>query len=274
VKRPPLPGGVIDFGEDTLRRFLDVEGTLQATVLAAQAFTSLIPFVVVAAAFGPGEGDTSDRIIERFDLHGSAARSVDALFNDSGDVESAVTWVSCIILLLSALSFTRALQRIFQRAYAVEPGSWKEGWRGLAWLAAFAAWLVVSSPLRGALDDAGGVVFAIGVSTAMGFVVWMATPRILLGPMNWRRLLPGATSSAVLGALLGAASGIYVPILMTWSADRYGLIGIAFAFQSWLLAAAFVIVIGAVVGATASERLGERHTLRAVTETTAARSRS
>ena len=253
MKLPSLSGAVVDFGEGSLRRFLDIEGTLQATVLAAQAFTSLIPFMVVGAAFGPGESDLSDRIIERFDLHGSAARSVEALFDESGEVESAVTWVSCIILVLSALSFARALQRMFQRAYAVEPGSWKEGWRGLAWLAAFAAWLTVSSPLRGALDDVAGLVFAIAVSTAMGFVVWMATPRILLGPMGWRRLLPGATVSAVLGALLGAASGIYVPILMTWSADRYGLIGIAFTFQSWLLASAFVIVIGAVVGAIASE---------------------
>jgi membrane protein len=253
VKRPSIPGAVVEFGEQTLRRFVTIEGTLQATVLAAQAFTSLIPFMVVSAAFGPGESDLSDRIIERFDLHGSTARSVEALFNSSGEVESAVTWVSCIILVLSALSFTRALQRMFQRAYAVEPGSWKEAWRGLAWLAAFAGWLVVSSPVRGALDDVGGLVFAIGVSTALGFVVWLATPRILLGPMDWRRLLPGATVSAVLGALLGAASAIYVPVLMTWSADRYGLIGIAFAFQSWLLAAALVIVIGAVVGAIASE---------------------
>jgi membrane protein len=274
VKLPSVPGAVVDFGEQSLRRFLEIEGTLQATVLAAQAFTSLIPFMVVGAAFGPGESDLSDRIIERFDLDGSAARSVETLFNDSGDVESAVTWVSIIILVLSALSFTRALQRMYQRAYATEPGSWKEGWRGLAWLAVFAAWLVVSSPLRGALEDVGGLVFAIGVSTAMGFLVWLVTPRILLGPMNWRRLLPGALLSAVLGALLGAASGIYVPILMTWSAERYGLIGVAFTFQSWLLAAAFVIVVGAVVGGVASERLSERPWFRATTPTTAARSRS
>jgi membrane protein len=273
VRTPSLPGAAVDFGETSFRRFLDVEGTMQATVLAAQAFTSLIPFMVVAAAFGPGEDDLSARIVDRFDLSGSAARSVRQLFNDAGEVESAVTWVSCIILVLSALSFTRALQRIYQRAYAVERGSWKEGWRGLAWLAAFAAWIAVSSPLRGALDDVGGIVFAICVSTAMGFVVWMATPRILLGPMNWRLLLPGAAVSAVLGALLGAASGIYVPIVMTWSADRYGLIGIAFAFQSWLLAAAFVIVIGAIVGAVASERLGERHAFRAGTQTATTRSR-
>jgi membrane protein len=255
VRLPSLPGAVVEFGETSLRRFVEIEGTLQATVLAAQAFTSLIPFLVVGAAFGPGEGDLSDRIVERFDLHGSARRSVEALFNDSGEVESAVTWVSCIILVLSALSFTRALQRMFQRAYGVEAGSWKEGWRGLAWLAAFAAWLTVSSPLRGALDDVGGLLFAIAVSAVLGFVVWLATPRILLGPMYWRHLLPGATVSAVLGALLGAASAFYVPILMTWSADRYGLIGIAFAFQSWLLAAALVIVVGAVVGAVASDQL-------------------
>jgi membrane protein len=259
VKLPSLPGAAVDFGEASLRRFLDVEGTLQATVLAAQAFTSLIPFLVVGAAFGPGEGDLSDRIVDRFDLHGSAERSVEQLFNDSGQVESAVTWVSIIILLLSALSFTRALQRMYQRAYGRGPTSWKEGWRGLAWLAAFAAWLVVSSPVRGALEDVGGLVFAIALSTALGFVMWLMTPRILLGPIDWRHLLPGAAVSAVLAALLTAASGIYIPILMTWSADRYGLIGVAFTMQSWLLASAFVIVIGAVLGAVTSERIEKWH---------------
>jgi membrane protein len=258
VTSPSLPGAVVDFGAQSLRRFVEVEGAQQATVLAAQAFTSLIPFLVVGAAFGPGEGDIADRINDRFDLHGSAARSVEALFNDAGEVTSAVTWVSAIILVLSATSFTRALQRIFERAYQVEPRSWKEAWRGCVWLAAFALWIVVSSPLRNALADVAGLVLAVAVSTVFGFVVWLATPVILLGGMNWRRLLPGALVSAVLGALLGAASGIYVPILLTWSADRYGLIGVAFSIQSWLLAAAFTVLIGAVVGAVASERLGGR----------------
>jgi membrane protein len=231
-----------------------VEGTQQATVLAAQAFTSLIPFLVVGAAFGPGEGDLADRINDRFDLHGDAARSVEALFNDATEVESAITWVSIIILILSALSFTRALQKMFQRAYETEPAGLSQAWRGLAWLAAFAVWVVVSSPVRQTLDDVAGVVFAICASTAMGFFVWLSTPLILLGGMDWRRLLPGALVSAVLGALLGAASGIYVPILLEWSADKYGLIGVAFSMQSYLLAASFVIVIGAVIGAVASER--------------------
>jgi membrane protein len=258
VRTPSLPGAAVDFGETSFRRFLDVEGTMQATVLAAQAFTSLIPFMVVAAAFGPGEDDLSARIVDRFDLSGSAARSVRQLFNDAGEVESAVTWVSVIILVLSALSFTRALQRMYERSYGVPAGSWKEGWRGLAWLAGLAVWLSVSSPLREALADVGGPVLALAVSTALGFVLWLWTPSILLGDVGWRHLLPGALIAAVLGALLTAASSIYVPVVMEWSADRYGLIGVAFTFQSWLLAAGFVIVAGAVIGAIASERLGDR----------------
>jgi membrane protein len=255
VRRPSLPGAVVQFGEESFRRFLDIEGTLQATVLAAQAFTSLIPFTVVAAALGPGEGDIGDRIVDRFDLEGSAARSVEQLFGDAGQVESAVTWVSIVILILSALSFTRALQRMYQRSYGTAGKTWKEQWRGLAWLCGFAAFLVVSSPLKHTLSNVGGVVFAVAVSTAFGFAIWLWTPSILLGSIGWRHLAPGALISAVLGAALAAASGIYVPVLMTWSADRYGLIGVAFTIQSWLLAAAFVVVVGAVIGAVASEKL-------------------
>lgn len=258
MRLPSLPGAAVDFGEQCLRRFLEVEGTMQATVLAAQAFTSLIPFLVVGSAVGPGEGDIGDRIVERFGLEGSAARSVKELFGDAGQVESAVTWVSIIILVLSALSFTRALQKMYQRSYGTPMTSWKEGWRGLAWLAGMAAWLVVSSPLRATLSDDAGVVLAVAVSTVTGFALWLWTPSILLGDIGWRRLAPGAVISAILGALLALASGIYVPIFMTWSADKYGLIGIAFSIQSWLLAAAFVLVIGAVIGAVASDRLGDR----------------
>jgi membrane protein len=64
---------------------------------------------------------------------------VDALFADSTEVESAVTWVSVVILILATLSFTRAMQRMFQRAYREEPGGRGDIWRAFAWLAGFAA---------------------------------------------------------------------------------------------------------------------------------------
>jgi membrane protein len=258
LKLPAVPRELADFGLRSLRRFVDIEGAQQATVLAAQAFTSLIPFLVVAAALGPGDNDLGDRIVERFSLEGSAARSVRSLFNDAGEVESAVTWVGLVILVLSSLSFTRAMQRMFQRAYGMEARGPKDMLWGLLWLAAFAAWITVSSALRDEVKDVGGIVLAVTVTGVLGFALWLSSPMILLGRRDWYRLAPGAVVSAVLGALAGVASAIYVPVLMTWSAERYGLIGVAFTMQSYLLVVGFVAVIGAVVGAVTSELYGDR----------------
>jgi membrane protein len=258
LRLPAVPGELSDFGLRSLRRFVNIEGAQLATVIAAQAFTSLIPFVVVGSALGPGDEDLADRIVERFSLDGSAARSVRSLFNDAGEVESTVTWVGIVILVLSTLSFTRAMQRMFQRAYGMQPSGPKDMWRGLVWLAGFAVWIAISSMLRDELKDLGSVVLAIAATGVTGTILWLWTPAILLGAVEWRRLMPGAVVSGVLGGLVGVASGIYVPILMTWSADRYGLIGIAFSMQSWLLVMGFVVVIGAVVGAVVSELYGDR----------------
>jgi membrane protein len=237
-----------------LRKFIGIEGAQQAAVLAAQAFTSLIPLMVVAAAFAPGSSDLADRIVDRFGLEGDSARSVNQLFASAGETESTITWISVIILLLSGLSFTRAIQRIFQRAYDYPSEGLKDQQRGLVWVLSLGVWVTLLSPARESLEDAGGVVFAVLVATATGFVLWLVTPMILLGERNWRRLAPGAIVSGTLGAILGVASSIYVPILMDWSAEKYGLIGIAFALQSWLLVAGFVVVVGATVGAVVVER--------------------
>jgi membrane protein len=111
-------------------------------------------------------------------------------------------------------------------------------------------WVTLLSPLHEDLEELAGIVFAVLVATGTGFLLWLGTPMLLLGERDWRRLAPGALVSGVLGAVAGVASSIYVPVLMEWSAEKYGLIGIAFAMQSWLLVVGFVIVIGAVVGAT------------------------
>jgi membrane protein len=255
---PPGLRGPLELLLRALRKFIALEGAQQATVLAAQAFTSLIPLMVVAAAFSPGSGDLADRIVDRFGLQGESARSVHQLFASAGETESTITWISVIILVLSGLSFTRALQRVFQRAYDRTPDGLKDQQRGLVWVLCLGVWVTVLAPLHESLEDVGGIAFAVALATGTGFLLWLGTPMLLLGDPDWRRLAPGAAVLGLLGALLGIASSIYVPILMDWSADKYGLIGIAFALQSWLLVAGFVVVIGAVAGAAVVEhgRLG------------------
>jgi membrane protein len=236
-----------------LRRFLQIEGTQHAAVLAAQAFTSFFPFLIVAAALGPGDDDLAERIVERFGLEGQSASSVGSLFAESGEVEGALTLFSVLVLVLAMLSFSRTMQHMFQRAYGREPDGIKDAALGVAWLVGLGVWIAIVSPLRQALEDVGGVVFAIALGTATGCVLWLWTPLILLRARDWRRLLPGAVVSGVLGALLSVASEIYIPIVMNSSAERYGLIGIVFTLQSWLLVSAFLVVFGAVVGALVTE---------------------
>jgi membrane protein len=251
---PPALRGPLQFTMDTLRRFFAIEGAQQATVLAAQAFTSLIPLLVVGAAFAPGDADLADRIVDRFGLEGESAKSVSQLFASAGETESTITWISIVILVLSALSFTRAIQRVFQRAYERQPEGLKDQQRGLTWVLCLAVWVTLLAPAHETLEDAAGVIFAVLVSTGTGFVFWLLTPMILLGERDWRHLAPGALVSGLLGAMIGVASSIYVPILMDWSAEKYGLIGIAFALQSWLLVMGFVVVVGAVVGSVVVSR--------------------
>ena len=113
----------------------------------------------------------------------------------------------------------RALQRMYQRAYGMPP----TGWRRLARprLARCVRRLDrrLVAQCAGRSRDVGGIVFAIALSAALGFVVWLMTPRILLGRVDWRT---AARRHARCPALLTAASGIYIPIVMTWSAERYG----------------------------------------------------
>ena len=180
-----------EFAFVALRRFIAIEGAQQAIVLAAQAFTSLIPLMVVAAAASPGSEDLADRIVERFGLHGDSARSMQQLFATAGTTQSTITWISIVILMLSALSFTRALQRVFQRAYVRKPDMIQDQQRGLVWLVCLGIWVTLLSPLHESLEHLGGIVFAVLVATASGFLLWLGTPMLLLGERDWRCLAPG-----------------------------------------------------------------------------------
>jgi membrane protein len=92
-------------------RFVAMDGFDRSMALAAQAFTALIPLLIIVAAVGEaGDGKAlGDRVIERFGLSGSTAASVQRALPSSGTVEDSLSVLSVVILVVSALSFTRAL---------------------------------------------------------------------------------------------------------------------------------------------------------------------
>jgi membrane protein len=253
----PVDRPVVDIGFRAVARFLRIDGALRATVISAQAFTSLIPFLVVVASLAPGPGDLGDQLVDRFDLKGDQASSVDTLFGSAGDGGSTVTWIGIVILVLTGLSFTRALQQTFARAYDVELSGPQGAARGLAWFAFFALWMATVVAARNAIDDAIGPPMGVITGSLTGCGLWLITPLVLVPGLTARRVVPGAVVTGVGIGVLGAVSQVWIPLLLEWSAGKYGLIGVAFSIQTWLLTYAFVVVAAAVLGATLSERITE-----------------
>jgi membrane protein len=248
----------IQFARSWTARFLEVQGVDRAMALAAQAFSALIPLLIVySAVVSRGEGESyADDVIDRFDLTGAAAETVRQAFTSSQTVEDSTSMIGVLLLIIAALSFTRGMQRLYEGAYRLPALGMRNTPLDLGWLALIALYSTVRPIVAGAFD---AVSLQVAISLGLGAAVWTATPYLLLGRrLHWKPLLPGAVLAALGMSALGASSAIWFPHTIATSAKQFGSIGVAFALLSWLVAAAFMLVGTTTGGAVTSERLKGR----------------
>lgn len=247
---------MVAFGRACLERLVAVEFVDRSIALASLTFTSLIPLGVVIGAVSPIDSDGfADALIRRFELTGSTADLVQSVFAPPGDVRSAVSIVGVVLLVGSALSFVRGLQRVYERAWRLPSLGVRATPTGLTWLVFVVVVVAVLIPVRTAIDEASGPVLSTIVVVATGTAIWLMTPFLLLARrVPWRALVPTGAITAVGMAALSAASVIYMPRAIASSAESYGPIGIAIALVSWLVGVGFVLVVAAVIGAVLGER--------------------
>jgi membrane protein len=244
----------VELARSWATRFFDIQGVDRAMALAAQAFSALIPLLIVSSSVISRDDGASfaDDLIDRFDLSGSAADTVELAFTSSQTVEDSISILGLLLLIFAGLSFTRGLQRLYEGAYGLPSRGYRNTPWGLAWLALIALYATLRPVLAGVFND--GAVRA-GVSLALAAVAWTITPHLLLGRrLEWRRLVPGGVLAAVGMTALAASSVIWMPQTISSSAEQFGAIGVAFALLSWVVGAAFVLVGAATGGAVISER--------------------
>jgi membrane protein len=250
---------IVDLGRAWLQRWVDVQGVDRAMSLAALSFSALIPLLIVYSATVPrpdGE-DFAGEIIDRFDLEGDAAASVREAFTASASVADSVSVISLLLVIVSALSFCRGLQRLYERVYGLPALGMRGTPAALSWLAAVVVFLTLRPLASGVFDEKP--VLELCVSLALGAILWTMTPYLLLARrLSSRVLLPGALLAAVGNTALAVTSVIWLPRTIDNSADQYGAIGVAFALLGWLVAASFVLVGAATGGAVTAERIGGR----------------
>jgi uncharacterized BrkB/YihY/UPF0761 family membrane protein len=241
-----------------LNRFQKVAGFDRAIALASSALTALIPLAMIATAIAPqlGGDDTAARLIERYELTGGGAEAVKDIFAEPTGTNTSLGLIGFFFLLIAILSFTRAVQRLFEQAWELKSLSVRNTLNGLLWILGLTLYVGLSGFLRGVLPP-GELELTASVAImplSVVFLVWSGS--VLSAKRITRRdLLPFAIVAAVATAIYSVGAQVYVPHLFSTYATRYGVIGAVFAMISTLFCIMVVIVASAAVGREVSDEL-------------------
>jgi membrane protein len=240
-----------------VERTLELRPFDRGLALASRAFVALLPLAIVMSALSPAarNGGFAGGLIDRFQLDGKGAQAVRELFATPSEVKGGVTAFGILVMLYSVYSFARLLARTYEAAWHLPKAGVGGAARGILWVLELALYVALLAPLRRFVDDNAGNVVADVVALSLATLVWLVTPYLLLaGRVPYRALLPTALLTAASLGIASAFSIIYMPNAITTSAARYGLVGVAFTFVSWLIGIGIVVVIAAAIGAVTAER--------------------
>ena len=240
-------------------RFQKVAGFDRAIALASGALTAMIPLAIVTSALSTqlGGKGTADRIIERYDLTGGGAEAVKDIFAPPSGGSTSLGLVGFLFLLVAVLSFSRAVQRLFEQTWELDALSVRNTFNGLLWITGLAVYLAVNGLLQATLGhsrlDVTATLLTVPLSAL--FLVWSGW--VLSAKRIARRdLLAFAVLGAVLLAIYSIGAAVYVPHLFSTYATRYGVIGAVFAMISALFCVMVVLVGSAAAGREVRDELG------------------
>jgi membrane protein len=242
-----------------VNRFQKVAGFDRSIALASAALTATIPLMIVTSAVASelGGKGTADRIIDRYGLTGGGAEAVRDIFSPPTGTSTTLGVVGFLFLLVAVLSFSRAMQRLFEQAWELSPLSVRNTFNGLLWIGGLGLYLAVSGLIHAALGRSRLELSAalVGTPLAAVFLVWSG--RVLSARRIERRdLLPFGILGALLLAAYSVAAMVYVPHLFSSYATRYGVIGAVFAMISSLFCVMVVLVGSAAAGREIHDELG------------------
>jgi uncharacterized BrkB/YihY/UPF0761 family membrane protein len=234
-----------------VNRFQKVAGFDRSVALASSALTAMIPLTIVTSAFSSelGGKSTSDHIIERYELTGGGAEAVKDVFSPPTGTSTSVGIIGFLFLMVAVLSFSRAVQRLFEQTWDLKPLSVRNTFNGLLWIVGLSLYVGLSSFIhaeigRNALDVTAAL---LDLPLSLVFLAW--TGWILSAKRIARHdLVPFAVIGAVLLAAYSVGAAIYVPHLFSTYATRYGVIGAVFAMISALFCVMVVMVGSAAAG--------------------------
>ena len=242
-----------------VNRFQKIAGFDRAIALASGALTATIPLTIVTSAVASrlGGKNTADRIIDRYDLTGGGAEAVKDVFAPPSGVETSLGLVGLLFLLVAVLSYTRAVQRLFEQSWELDPLSVRNTANGLLWAGGLTLYLGLTGLLHAALGRSRLELSAALLTAPFSVVFLIWTGRVLTARRLARQeLYPFAIIGAAVLTAYSVGATVYVPHLFDTFATRYGVIGAVFAMISALFCIMVILVGSAAAGREVDDELG------------------
>lgn len=227
-----------------------VEVIDRALAIGAQGLLAVLPLLVIVVAFLPDAAahGMSLQLGHTVGLEDPALRPMTDVVDDANGVSANAGLLGVVVALVSATSFSRALQRMYAKVFELDwerrPG------RILASSVWLLAWLGFLAGL-GIVATTTSLPFAVYLAGALVlnvFFWWWTLHTLLLGDRAWSDLLPTALLTTAALGLLVQGSGVVMPLYARSLAQQFGPFGLVLAIASWMVAAAGVIVVSAVIG--------------------------
>ena len=241
-----------------VNRFQKVAGFDRSIALASSALTATIPLAILTGAVGSqlGGKSTADRIIDRYDLSGGGAEAVKDLFSPASGTSTSLGIIGFLFLLVAVLSFTRAVQRLFEQTWELTPLSVRNTFNGILWIAGLAVYLGLSGFLhavlgRSRLELTATLLEVPLTAIFLGWSGWLLSAKRI----SRESLTPFAVLGSAVLAVYSVGAVVYVPHLFSTYATRYGVIGAVFAMISALFCVMVVIVGSAAAGREVRDEL-------------------
>jgi len=233
--------------------------------LAAHAFTSVLPILIVAGALrASADPGTAQIFAEHLGFDEATAEILEKSLPGEAQELRATGVIGVVLLLIAATSFARALERSLRTIWRTPRVSIRFAWRWLAAVAAVVIGLACVVTTRIVLRGDGAIPaieFLVEVAV-WGALWWIVSWIVVNRGVSLRELLPGSVLAGFGFAVAGLFGRMLLPPLFADSASRYGVLGVGFTYIGWLLVLACIFLVastaGRVVYLTSTGRVWQR----------------
>ncbi|EGD55041.1 hypothetical protein [Gordonia neofelifaecis] len=214
----------------------------RAMTLAAQAFTSILPVLLLLTTL-PGAG-IIDRTIDMFRLDGLGLGQP-----DSPETYASFGFAGAFMTIVSATSMARALDRMYVGVWGVTSTGLRGWWRWVAVVVVLALATIAQALVVLSFDDSDRhLVLALVGTFVVWTLAWTAVPRIL----TVKQL--GKVDLYCLGGLAGTGITVFMVVteigysqVFKSARDSFGPLGVVFASIGWLFVFTAIVVVATVL---------------------------